>query len=75
MTASQIRALMSADAVTTHLPSGAEGGGGYRPLMTRQRENLAPVCSCGVPIRAVLSVDAVTTRLPSGLKAAETTGP
>ena len=69
--ASQTRAVLSSEAVTTRLPSGLNAA-----------ELTASVCPWRVAralpesasqTRAVLSADAVTTRLPSGLNAAELT--
>ena len=72
--ASQTRAVVSPEAVTTRLPSGLNAA------------ELTPSDRCGVPLEGgeglagvgvpdppVLSAEAVTTRLPSGLNAAELT--
>ena len=67
--ASQTRAVLSPEAVTTRLPSGlnaAEWTGSVCPW--REARVLPESAS---QTRAVLSHEAVTTRLPSGLNAAE----
>ena len=67
--ASQTRAVVSPEAVTTRLPSGlnaAEETGAVCPW--REARVLPESAS---QTRAVLSSEAVTTRLPSGLNAAE----
>ena len=69
--ASQSRAVLSPEAVTSRWPSGLNAA-----------ELTQPSCCIGMPIafplaasqsRAVLSPEAVTTRWPSGLNAAERT--
>ena len=72
--ASQIRAVLSKDAVTMRLPSGLNAA-----LITASSWPLSG-SPTGLPlsasqIRAVLSKDAVTMRLPSGLNAALNTAP
>jgi hypothetical protein len=68
---SQMRAVLSSDAVTMRNPSGLKGGGIHDVLMARRTAISSPVAAS--QMRAVPSHDAVTMHDPSGLKAAERT--
>ena len=68
--ASHTRAVLSAEAVTTRVPSGLNCGGDDRALMPQRRAERLARCAAS-HTRAVLSPEAVTTRVPSGLNAAE----
>ena len=65
--ASQMRAVVSSEAVTTRVPSGLKAARFTAPRAL-QDHDLMPVGAS--QMRAVASSEAVTTRVPSGLKAA-----
>ena len=69
--ASQMRAVLSSDAVTMRVPSGLKAADVTTLSWPRRTAISVPVAAS--QIRAVWSLDAVTMRDPSGLKAAEFT--
>src|SRR5215470_814746 len=69
--ASQMRAVLSADAVTMRVPSGLKAAEVTWSLWPRRIAISVAVAAS--QMRAVLSHDAVTMRVPAGLKAAEST--
>src|SRR5262249_13596068 len=71
--ATQMRAVLSSDAVTMRAPSGLKAADRTGPSWPRR--TAISFAAAASQIRAVLSHDAVTMRDPSGLKAAEYTGP
>jgi len=66
--ASQTRAVVSAEAVRTRLPSGLNAAEESRSLCPWREARVLPEPASQT--RAVVSHEAVTTRLPSGLNAA-----
>ena len=70
--ASQMRAVLSSDAVTMRDPSGLKAA--ERTALSWPRRTAISLAVAASQMRAVLSSDAVTMRDPSGLKAAEFTG-
>ena len=69
--ASQMRAVLSADAVTMRDPSGLKAA--EFTVSSWPRRTAISLAVAASQMRAVLSPDAVTMRDPSGLKAAEYT--
>ena len=72
LAASQMRAVLSIDAVTMRDPSGLKAAEFTTSSWPRRTAISLPLAAS--QMRAVLSDDAVTMRDPSGLKAAETHG-
>ena len=68
LAASQMRAVLSTDAVTMRDPSGLKAAEDTGALMAAQDRDL--LAGRGVPDAGGLVADAVTMRDPSGLKAA-----